>query len=92
MSEIYPLLKAVPAEEIAQRQANLAKYESYFRYRRTPAEEADPSIRKQTATDAILSAICEHVERAAAKPTLHRKASLLSMLMVFALTLPPSFI
>ncbi|CAL8469724.1 g9266 [Coccomyxa elongata] len=80
VSEIYPLLKAVPAKEVAQRQANLKKYESYFRYRRTPAEEADPSIRKQTATDAILSAICAHVDRAAARPALHRKESVLSMI------------
>ncbi|BDA47818.1 hypothetical protein COCOBI_11-0750 [Coccomyxa sp. Obi] len=80
VSEIYPLLNAVSAEEVAQRQANLKKYESYFRFRRTPAEEADASIRKQTATDAILSAICEHVERAAARPTLPREKSILSMI------------
>lgn len=84
MSELYPLLKAVSAEEIAQRQANLKKYESYFRFRRRPAEEADPSLRKQTATDAILSTICEHVERAAARTTEPRKKSALSMITVCA--------
>lgn len=62
MSELLPLLKAMPAEEVARKQANVEKYAPYFRYRQTPAEVLDPSIRQLTAADAILEGICEHAK------------------------------
>ena len=60
VSELLPLLKDIPAEEVARKQENVRKYASYFRYRQTPAEELHTSPRQQTASDAILEAICEH--------------------------------
>lgn len=62
VSELLPMLKGMPAEELASKQANVKKYASYFRYRQTAAEELDPSIRQPTATDAILEAVCEHAK------------------------------
>ncbi|BDA47817.1 hypothetical protein COCOBI_11-0740 [Coccomyxa sp. Obi] len=75
MSELLPLLEAMPAEEIAEKHANLRKYQSYFRYRRTPAEELDPAISSPTAVDAILGAICDHVKHVAARHAVDANAA-----------------